>query len=456
MKRVLGNGLIVTMNPNRDVYYGSVLIENDKIQSIVKHEPFEKENNFLEIKTLFVEADEVIDCTGQLIIPGLIQTHTHLTQTLFKGFGDDLQLMDWLKTKIWPSEAAHTARSNYISSMVGVGELIKSGTTTIVNMETVNHTDSSFEAIKEMGIRAISGKCMMDYNEGVPSGLMEDMASSISESKRLIKKWHQTNKGLIEYALAPRFVVSCSEDLLKESVKLSREFDVRLHTHASENKGEISIVRNRTGMENIEYLKKIGFLGKHVILAHCIHLNELEKQYLIDSETVIAHCPSSNMKLASGFAPVEELLQRGAKVTLGADGSPCNNELNMFMEMRMAALIHKGNQLDSTIMNARKVFEMATIRAAEALGKASEIGSIESGKKADIVTLRVDRLESMLVPLDVENVYAQIVYNASNRDVCHTVINGELLVSDHQLLRISERTLYNEAREVVLGFLPNQ
>ncbi len=455
MKRVLGNGLIVTMNANRDVYYGSVLISNDKIERIVEHAPFENENNLDDIRALFEEADEIIDCTGLLIIPGLIQTHTHLTQTLFKGFGDDLQLMDWLQTKIWPSEAAHTAFSNYISSMVGVGELLKSGTTTIVNMETVNHTDSSFEAIKEMGIRAISGKCMMDYNEGVPSGLMEDMESSLKVSKSLIKKWHQTNNGLIEYALAPRFVVSCSDALLKESVKMSREYGVRLHTHASENKGEIAIVRKRTGIENIEYLKKIGFLGKHVILAHCIHLNEIEKQYLIDSETVIAHCPSSNMKLASGFAPVQELMQRGAKVTLGADGSPCNNELNMFMEMRMAALIHKGNQLDSTIMNAKSVFEMATIKAAQALGKDAEIGSIECGKKADIVTIRVDRLESMLIPLDVENVYAQIVYNASNRDVCHTVINGQLLVSNHQLLRVSEKALYTEARQVVLGFIPS-
>ncbi|GAU79549.1 guanine deaminase [Fusibacter sp. 3D3] len=450
MKRVLGNGLIVTMNQNREVFYGSVLIKDEVIERVIKHDPFE---NLKDLKNGIGEFDELIDCTGQLILPGLIQTHTHLTQTLFKGLGDDLQLMDWLQTKIWPSEAAHTAETNYISSKVGIGELLKGGTTTIVNMESVNHTESSFEALKEMGIRAISGKCMMDYNEGVPKGLIESLEVSLSESERLLKKWHQTHNGLIEYALAPRFVVSCSDELLKASVKMSRTYGVRLHTHASENKGEIAIVRRRTGMENIDYLKRIGFLGKHVILAHCIHLNDLEVQHLIDSETVIAHCPSSNMKLASGFAPVHAMLQRGAKVTLGADGSPCNNELNIFMEMRMAALIHKGNQLDSTIMNAKSVFEMATIKAAEALGKESEIGSVVEGKHADLITLRIDKLESMMVPLNAENVYAQIVYNASSRDVCHTLVNGALLVTHGQLVNVSEADLYLDAKKAIINFI---
>lgn len=450
MKTVLGNGLIVTMNQKREVFYGSVLIHNEIIEQVVKHEQFE---DLDDLKNVFDEFDEYINCTGQLILPGLIQTHTHLTQTLFKGLGDDLQLMEWLQTKIWPSEAAHTAETNYISSKVGIGELLKGGTTTIVNMETVNHTESSFEALKEMGLRAISGKCMMDYNEGVPKGLMESLEASLSESERLLKKWHKANNGLIEYALAPRFVVSCSDELLKASVKMSKTYGVRLHTHASENRGEIAIVRKRTGMENIEYLRQIGFLGKHVILAHCIHLNDLEIQHLIDSETIISHCPSSNMKLASGFAPVHKMLQRGAKVTLGADGSPCNNELNIFMEMRMAALIHKGNQLDSTIMNAKSVFEMATIKAAEALGKDSEIGSVEVGKCADMITLRIDKFESMMVPLNAENVYAQIVYNASSRDVCHTFVNGALLVTNGRLVEVSENNLYLEAKKAILNFI---
>lgn len=453
MKRVLGNGLIVTMDANRTFFRGSILIEDDLIKAVIEHPKCNPVALKTEMAGHFGEVDELIDCSGMMVLPGLIQTHTHLTQTLFKGMGDDLQLMDWLQTKIWPSEAAHDEASNYISSMIGIGELIRGGTTTIVNMETVHHTNASFEAIREMGIRAISGKCMMDYNEGVPKGLMETMKDSISESTALIKKWHHTNSGLIEYALAPRFVVSCSEALLKACVALSREYDVRLHTHASENRGEIQIVRDRTGMENIEYLNKIGFLGSRTILAHCVHLSEVEMKFLAETETIISHCPTSNMKLASGFAPIQNLKEMGAKVTLGADGSPCNNELNMFMEMRLAALIHKGNQLDSTIMDAKSVFEMATIKAAEALGKERKIGSLEVGKKADIVTLDVTRLESMLVPFTEKNVYAQIVYNASNRDVRHVFINGDMLLRNSNLIRHSENEMFEEARKTIRRFV---
>lgn len=452
MKIALINGIVVTMNENRDIFSGSVVIENNKISLIKAHETMEHEERGTLIEALG-GADEIIDCSGLLIMPGLIQTHTHLTQTLFKGLGDDLQLMDWLRNKIWPSEAAHTYATNYISAKVGISELIKGGTTTIVNMETVNHTDASFEAINEMGIRAISGKCMMDYNEGVPSGLMEDTEKSLIESKRLIKKWHGTAGGRIEYALAPRFVVSCTEELLKSCVDIHREYGVRIHTHASENKGEIAIVRKRTGMENIEYLDHIGLLGRHVILAHCIHLSENEAKRLIETGTVIAHCPSSNMKLASGFARVSELLELGASVTLGADGSPCNNELNMFMEMRLAALIHKGNQLDSTIMDAKRVFEMATVGAAKALGKEGEIGSLEIGKLADVITLDVKKIEAMMVPITKENVYAQIVYNASNRDIRHTIIDGQLIVKNSMLLKVSEADIYLEAKKAICQFI---
>jgi len=185
-----------------------------------------------------------------------------------------MELLDWLQKKIWPFEAKHTYESNYISSLLGISELIKGGTTSIIDMETVNHTEAAFEAIKETGYRAIVGKCMMDHGDSVPDELMEDYKESLIEAERLIRKYHKTADGRIDYALAPRFVVSCTEKLLLGVKELSKKYDLMVHTHASENLGEISIVEKEHGMRNIKYLDKLGLTGEKLILAHCIHLDK--------------------------------------------------------------------------------------------------------------------------------------------------------------------------------------
>ncbi|KAB3530539.1 5'-deoxyadenosine deaminase [Alkaliphilus serpentinus] len=432
-KILIKNALIVTMNNRRDIFKGDILIEGDRIKEMSPK--------------LEMEADTVIDATGKTVIPGMIQTHIHLTQTLYRGQADDLELLDWLKQRVWPLEGSHTAESNYVSAKLGIAELIKGGTTSIIDMGTVNHSDSIFEAIEESGFRAISGKCMMDYGIGVPDTLMEDTNESIKESERLLKKWHGKANNRIQYAFAPRFVVSCTEELLVKVRDLSKEYGVMVHTHASENRGEIELVQRDRGMRNVLYLDKLGMTGDQLILAHCIWLDDEEMKILAATGTKISHCPNSNLKLASGIAKIPELLEMNASVSIAADGAPCNNNLDIFKEMRSAALIQKARLLSPTVMPAHKVFELATIGGAQAMGMEKELGSLEVGKKADIVILDLNKIHCS--PSDEVDVVSRIVYSADACDVDTTIIDGKIVMKNRELLTLSEKEIMEDSNRLV-------
>lgn len=253
---LLKGAQLVTMNAEEDIFTGDLLIEDNKIKEIAEH--------------IDVQADQVIDARGKVLLPGFIQTHIHLCQTLFRGRADDLELMDWLRQRIWPLEAAHDEESVYYSAMLGLGELISSGTTTILDMETVHHTDSAFQAMAQSGIRVISGKVMMDHGDEVPEPLRENTATSLQQSVDLLEKWNGFGGGRIQYAFCPRFVVSCTEELLVEVRDLSNKYHVKVHTHASENRGEIELVEHERGMRNIVYLDHIGLATPRLVLAHCV------------------------------------------------------------------------------------------------------------------------------------------------------------------------------------------
>ena len=358
------NALIVTMNHDRALIHGNIYIENDRIKSIGGDA---------------YPADQVIDAGGQLVIPGLIQTHVHLCQTLFRGLADDLELMDWLKLRIWPLEGAHNPESVYYSALLGIGELFRGGTTAIIDMESVHHTESAFEAIAQTGIRAISGKCMMDWGEGTPLDLLEKTGDSLGESVDLLEKWHGKCDGRLSYAFAPRFAISCSEDLLQQIGALASKYKVKIHTHASENQGEITLVERERHMRNVEYFDHLGLANEDLILAHCIWLDDREMEIIRRNRVKVAHCPSCNLKLASGIAHIPEMMDRGIMVGIGADGAPCNNNLDQFTEMRTAALIQKPLH-GPTVMPARRVFEMATLNGAQIMGLAHEIGSLDPEK----------------------------------------------------------------------------
>jgi 5-methylthioadenosine/S-adenosylhomocysteine deaminase len=432
MSILIKNGTIVTMNENRDIISGSILLEGNKIKAIGDvQEP----------------ADRIIDATGKVVIPGLIQTHVHLCQTLFRGQGDDLELLDWLKLKVWPLEGAHDQDSLYYSALLGCGEMFKGGTTSIIDMETVHHTESAIEAIVKSGMRAISGKCMMDYGSDVPETLMENTQDSIAESVELCEKWHGKENGRINYAFTPRFVVSCSEELLLEIRDLAKKYGVKVHTHASENRGEIELVEEDRGMRNVIYLDKIGLTGPDLILAHCIWLDEAEMDIIAKTQTKVVHCPSSNLKLASGIAKVPELLEKGARVSIGADGAPCNNNLDQFAEMRLAALIQKPIY-GPTIMPAEQVFAMATIEGARAMGLEEEIGSLEVGKKADLAIVDLDNLHTHPLAPNI-NYYSQLVYQAKSSNVVTTIVDGEIVMEDRVLKTIDEDEVKVKTNEAI-------
>lgn len=422
---LIKGGTIVTMDEKNSIVRGDVLIRDGRIA---------------EVGRIDSRAKTIIEATGCAVLPGFVQTHIHLCQTLFRGSADDLALIDWLKQRVWPMEAAHTAASIRASARLGVAEMVKGGTTCALTMETVRHTEEVLRVVDETGFRATVGKCMMDKGDEVPAGLLEKADESIGESLALIKQWHGTSGGRVRCCFAPRFAVSCTRELLNEVAKLARQHQVMIHTHASENKKECELVEGETGRRNVAYLDSLGISGAHVLLAHCVHLDTEEMETLARTGTNVAHCPSSNLKLGSGLARVAEMLARRIPVSLGADGAACNNRLDMFTEMRTAALLQKLAH-GPEALPAGRVLRMATIDGARSLGLGKEIGSIEAGKRADVIVVSLNQLHST-PPRDI---VSALVYSAVAADVRATIIDGQVLVRDGELLTMNEASVIEEA-----------
>ncbi len=414
---VLENGFFLLNDGSGKLMRGCLRIENGRISALKKSITPKKGENRLNLN-------------GRLVIPGFVHTHVHLCQTLFRNFADDLELLDWLKYRIWPFEASHTENSLYASARLGIAELLSGGSTTILDMGTVRHTDSIFEAAKEMGIRAFIGKCLMDH-ENNPKGLRESTRESLQENLELYERWHGQAGDRLRYASAPRFLLSCTENLMRELREFSKANGSLVHSHSSENRSEIEAVRKNYGCENIEAFHRLGLASSKLVLAHCIHLSETERTILAETSTKVSHCPSSNLKLASGLCNVPELRKRGISVSLGADGAPCNNNLNIFQEMRLASLLQKP-QHGPRSMPAREVFEMATIEGAKALGLKDDIGSIEVGKKADLACLDLSGPSNAtdLSEKNPELAYSALVYSSGPDSVMQTWVDGRLVYNN--------------------------
>ncbi|HEX4898987.1 MAG TPA: 5'-deoxyadenosine deaminase [Pyrinomonadaceae bacterium] len=419
---LIKGGTLITMDEQDSIVQGNIFIAGGRIQNIGDSTPV---------------ADVVIAADGCAILPGFVQTHIHLCQTLFRGAADDLALIDWLKLRVWPMEAAHSAESVRASAQLGVAELIKGGTTAALTMETVNHTDEVFRVVEESGFRATVGKCMMDKGDDLPPQLHERTRDSIEQSIDLLESWHGKAEGRIRYCFAPRFAVSCTGELLSEVARLARERGVMIHTHASENRKECEIVESETGMRNIAYLDSLGVSGSHVALAHCVHVDDAEIALLAGTQTNVSHCPSSNLKLGSGIAPVKKMLEQRVRVSLGADGAACNNRLDMFTEMRTAALLQKVMH-GPEVIPARQALRMATIEGARTLGLGAEIGSLEVGKRADVIVVGLESLHSMPSAFDP---VSAIVYSSEPSDVRAVIIDGRVVMRDQKLFTLNEQEI---------------
>lgn len=417
-----------------------IIIEDGIIEAIEPADKFDFEN----YKGIVHEYPDLT------LIPGFVQTHIHLCQTLFRGLADDLQLLDWLQFKIFPYENAHNKSSLRSSAQLGLHELQTGGTTTILDMGTVNHQEVVFEELLSSGMRAVAGKCMIDRNDLFES-FKESTEDSLKSSYELAKAFHNKSDK-IKYGFAPRFVLSCSEELLKETHSMQQDFEGAIfHTHSSENKNEVEEVRRLTGKENIEYFNHIGVLDDHTVLAHCIHLNDQEVHTLKTRGGRVSHCPSSNMKLGSGIANIPRYLREGISVSLGADGAPCNNNLSIFQEMRLASLMQKPIH-GATSMDAKTVFRLSNIEGAKALNLESEIGSIEPGKKADLVLMNLEGSHHPSAN-DNESIYSSIVYSARQNDVRGVLIGGEWIVRNGEHLFYDESEITGNAKSELKNLL---
>jgi cytosine/adenosine deaminase-related metal-dependent hydrolase len=385
------------------------------------------------------------------LIPGFVQTHVHLCQTLFRGMADDLQLLDWLQKKIFPFENAHNKESLKCSAQLGINELLLGGTTTVLDMGTLRHQEIIFNEMIGSGIRGFSGKCLIDENYLFPvfQSTTEDELKYMNE---LADSFHDVEDGRIKYGFAPRFVLSCSEKLLKETKNMMGDFPGSVyHSHSSENKNEVAEVRKKYNRENIEYFDSIGVLDNHTVLAHCIHISEKEKDILKKKDVRVAHCPSSNLKLGSGIANIPDYIKRGISVSLGADGPPCNNNLSAFTEMRLSALIQKPMH-GADVMDAKTVFRLATIEGAKALHLNNEIGSIEAGKKADIVLIDLDTNENSVFDSD-EQVYSNIVYSSGINCVKWVMINGSWVVNNGESKVYNKEEIKTKSKRELINLL---
>jgi 5-methylthioadenosine/S-adenosylhomocysteine deaminase len=435
MSRILiKNGHLITMDPQRRQLTADLLIDGDRIAEIAAQ--------------IEAPSDDVIDATGRLVLPGFVQSHIHLCQSLFRGQADDQPLLDWLNT-VTGLESRHTPESLYASARLGLAEIIKSGTTSIIDMGTVHHQDSVFTAMDESGIRGQSGKAMMDLTENLPPALRETTDDSVNESVDLMHRWHGQAGGRLRYGFAPRWQLWCTEGLLKEIKQESDRNNAGIHGHAGEIQYEVPAMLQQRGRRNLKYLEHIGVVGPNVQMAHCIWLDDDELTVLQETGTHVMHCPCCNLKLSSGIARIPEMLARGISVAIGSDGAPSNNNLDMFIEMRVASLIHK-YRLGAEALPADAVLGMATNGGAAALGLADQIGSLEVGKKADVIVLDNGGLAAApIVDFEADDPVKRIVSAFQSSSVQTSIIDGQLIMKDRQLLSMDEEEVVTDARRAL-------
>ena len=414
------------LNPNDfEEKKQSLLIENDIISEI--SDEIDETN-----------VDKIIDAEGKILLPGFINTHTHLSMTLFRGLADDLSLDSWLNDHIWPMEANLNGDYCYIGALLGAVELIKSGTTTFSDMYF--YMEDVARAVDEAGIRAVLSYGMIDFGDA------EKREAEITENLTLFENCNGMADGRIKVFFGPHSPYTASEELLIKVRQLADEYNMGIHIHVSETQKEIDDITAEKGMRPFEYLDKIGFLGPDVVAAHSVWLSDNEIEIIKKNGVKVSHNPCSNMKLASGIAPVSKLIEEGICVSIGTHGASSNNNLDLIEELKTASLLQKVSTLDPNVLNSHEAIAMGTIRGAEALGLEDEIGSVEVGKKADIIL--IDTNSANMVP-DSSTLTSNIIYSANGSNVDTTICNGKILMENKKLTVLDEQEIYDKARQAI-------
>ena len=383
-------------------------------------------------------ADKIIDAEGKILLPGLINTHTHLSMTLFRGLADDLSLDSWLNDHIWPMEANLNGDYCYIGALLGAVELIKSGTTTFSDMYF--YMEDVARAVEDAGIRAVLSYGMIDFGDA------ERREAEIKENMALYDACNGMADGRIKVFFGPHSPYTASEELLVKVRELADEHNIGIHIHVSETQKEINDSLDERGIRPFEYLEKIGFLGPDVVAAHCVWLSDEEIEIIKKHGVKVSHNPCSNMKLASGVAPVSKLIDNDICVSIGTDGASSNNNLDLIEELKTASLLQKVSTLDPKVLTSDEAIEMATIKGAEALGLGDEIGSIEVGKKADIIL--IDTNSANMVP-DSSSLSSNVIYSANGSNVDTTICNGKILMENKKLTTLDEDEIYAKAKQAI-------
>jgi len=434
MAILLRGGTLLTMRDDARATSGDVLVTGARIAQIGP--------------TVETPPDtEVVDCSGCYLVPGLVQTHVHLVQTIFRGLAEDLGLLDWLRRFIWPLEAAHDEASVRACVRLGLGELLTTGTTTILDMGTTRWGDVVAEELVRSGIRARFGQAMMDTGDRVPADLVESTRDSLDASAGLVKRWSKAGAGRIGYAYAPRFALSCTRELLEAVAMLAKMSELLVHTHSNESAEERAAVQGVTGMSPIGYLAQVGIATPRTVIAHGVHVDDAELQILRESGSAVTHCPSSNLKLGSGVADVVRLRQAHVTVGIGADGAACNNELDGFAEVRLATLLARTLRGQGAL-TAADALGMATREGARALHLEEEIGTLEAGRRADIVVIDGERLAG-----PGGDPIARIVFGGGSRGVRDVLVDGTFIVRGGAPVLFDPAEVRAKAAEVLPALL---
>ena len=421
---IIQNGTILTMDAeNRVIENGMVCVSGDAISHLGDQIP----EAYKALKT--------IDAKGGLILPGLINGHTHAAMSLFKGLADDLPLMEWLNHYIFPVEKNMDADFIYTGTQLACAEMILSGTTTFCDMYLFE--DQVAQAAFQSGLRCLVGEVLYDF----PSPNYGDLESGFAYTEWLIEKWK--DNPLVSIAVEPHALFTCNPELLQRANQMALTHKRPMIIHFAETLAELADIKKKYGKTPLEHLDALGILGPHLIADHAVHLNLSEIDKMAEHGISVIHNPESNMKLGSGIAPIPRMIAQGIKVGLGTDGSASNNNMDLFTEMDMAAKLHKVQAMDPTVMDALTVLKMATIEGAKALGLSHETGSLETGKKADIIV--IDANKPHLTPM--YNPFSHLVYAARGQDVSHSIINGRLVMENRQLLTLDLKEVMAKAVE---------
>ncbi|WP_028589115.1 amidohydrolase [Paenibacillus massiliensis] len=427
-KWMIKNGHFAVNGQDAGVIEGCMIIEDSRITYIGPTIPDGEENT------------PVVDGKGLLFLPGLVNTHGHAAMSLLRGYGDDMVLQQWLQEKMWPMEGRFTSTDVYWGTSLSVLEMLKGGTTTFLDM--YDHMDEVAKVAEQSGIRA----CLMRGAIGLCSE--EEQRMKLNEAVAFAKNWHGKADGRITTMMSPHSPYTCPPAFIEQFVQAAHDLNLPLHTHMSETLAEVEQNVREYGARPVEHLQKLGFFSRPSLVAHAVHLNDEEIQVLAQYDVGVSHNPGSNLKLASGVARVPALLRAGVKVSLGTDGPASNNNLDMFEEMRLAALIHKGVSGDPTAVPAAEALRMTTEYGAISIGL-KEVGVLAAGNKADFIALDMDQPHF----LPRTDLISHAVYSASAKDVVHVWVDGKQVLKDGSCLTLDEERIRYEAQAAFEGLL---